>query len=94
MLLWGSANRDDAHFQNPDVFDMDVQGRRSHFSFGHGIHLCLGNPLARREVRIVVEEVLAKFGAVELARDAPACYYMPSSFTRSLARLNVRLGQL
>jgi len=89
MLLWASANRDERYFEMPDVFDMDKKNRKSHFSFGHGIHQCLGSPLARREVRIVVEELLNKFSKLELATDAPKAYYVPSNFTRSLARLFV-----
>ena len=91
MLLWGSANRDERVFEQPDVFDMDKPNRKSHYSFGSGIHLCLGNPLARREVRIVVEELLKRFSTMQLAApgEAPKDFYIPSNFTRSLARLSV-----
>jgi cytochrome P450 len=62
MLLWASANRDELIFDNPDEFRLDRGGKgKSHYTFGQGIHLCLGNPLARREIRIVIEELLNAF---------------------------------
>ena len=92
MLLWGSANRDESFWENPNEFRMDRGSKgRSHFSFGHGIHTCLGNNLAKREVRIVLEEVLKAFSSIQQAKHAPKFYYVPSSFTRSLARYHVEL---
>lgn len=55
MLVLGSANRDEARFANPDSIDID-QAERGHLGFGGGIHRCLGSHLARRELRLVVEE--------------------------------------
>jgi cytochrome P450 len=62
-MLFGSANRDPAHFTDPDRFDVTrpaVDNR--HVSFGAGIHYCLGAPLARLELA-------ASFGT--FLRDAP-----------------------
>jgi cytochrome P450 len=57
VLLFGSANRDPRKFQEPDRFDVarNVAGQ---VAFGHGIHFCLGAPLARLEGRVVLEELL------------------------------------
>ncbi|MFB7177762.1 cytochrome P450 [Streptomyces sp. NPDC056257] len=55
-LLFGSANRDPARFEEPDVLDL-VRADNPHLSFGAGIHYCLGAPLARRELE-------ASFGAL------------------------------
>ena len=60
-----SANRDEAVF--PDPFRVDV--RRSpnpHVAFGHGLHHCLGAPLARSEIRILLEALLPHLGGAEL----------------------------
>ena len=60
MILLGSANHDPARFAEPEHFDpaRDSQGG---FAFGHGIHYCLGAALARLEVRIMLEELAARF---------------------------------
>jgi cytochrome P450 len=57
ILLYGAAARDERHFDNPDVFDVRRAGER-HLSFGDGIHHCLGAPLARLELQIVLETLL------------------------------------
>ncbi len=59
LLLNGSANRDDRHFVNPDVYDVHRGG--SHLSFGQGLHFCLGSALARLEARVAFEEVLKRW---------------------------------
>lgn len=55
----GSANHDEAQFSDPDVFDIRRSPNR-HLSFGHGIHFCLGAPLARLEARIALSAMLAR----------------------------------
>jgi cytochrome P450 len=56
--LLGSANRDDDAFPNADRFDLDRE-RSPHFSFGFGVHFCLGAALARMEARVALEELFA-----------------------------------
>jgi cytochrome P450 len=56
----GSANRDEAQFPNPDHFDIRRTPNR-HIAFGHGIHFCLGAPLARLEARIALTILLQRF---------------------------------
>ncbi len=67
VQVWeGSANRDPAVFADPDRFDV---GRRPnpHLGFGQGVHYCLGANLARLELRVLFEELLNRFGRVEVA---------------------------
>ena len=52
LLLFGSANHDDAVFDRPDVLDVDRPAGRHHWTFGHGIHHCLGNAVAKLETRV------------------------------------------
>ena len=57
LLLYGSANHDESVFPNPDVLDLD-RPVKSHWTFGHGIHFCLGNAVARLETRVALETLL------------------------------------
>jgi cytochrome P450 len=57
LLVMGSANRDDAVFDQPDAFDIGRENARSHLAFGYGIHYCLGNMLAKLQARVAIEEI-------------------------------------
>lgn len=57
LLLMGSANRDERHFEDGESFDISRPNARDHLSFGFGIHYCLGNMLAKLQAKIAVEEV-------------------------------------
>jgi cytochrome P450 len=60
VLWWASGNRDDAVFEDPYRFDV-TRDAREHMAFGKGgPHLCLGNQLARMEIRIMFEEILRR----------------------------------
>jgi cytochrome P450 len=65
MLCYASGNRDEEVFPNPDVFDIDRKPNRQ-LAFGNGAHLCLGQHLARLEMRILYEELLPKLKSVRL----------------------------
>ena len=58
MLIYGSANRDEEVFEEPDRFNVE-RDPNNHIAFAVGIHYCLGAPLARLEARLALEEVLA-----------------------------------
>jgi cytochrome P450 len=60
VMLNGSANRDERHYRDGDLFDIHREVGR-HQAFGYGIHLCLGAALARLEGRIALDEVLRRF---------------------------------
>ncbi|GAC1365335.1 MAG: monooxygenase YjiB [Ktedonobacteraceae bacterium] len=64
----GSANRDKAQFPHPDVFDIRRSPNR-HVAFGHGIHFCIGAPLARLETRIAFEALLTRFKNIRRVQD-------------------------
>jgi cytochrome P450 len=63
LLLLGSANRDEARFPDAERFDIDRAGNVN-LPFGHGIHFCLGAPLARLEARLGLEALLSRFQAI------------------------------
>ena len=65
-----SANRDPQQFPNPARFDPSRSPNR-HLTFGHGIHYCIGAPLARLEVSIVLPMMLEQFPQLRVVRDEP-----------------------
>ena len=61
LLLYGSANHDETVYENPDVLDVD-RTAKAHWTFGHGIHHCLGNAVARLETRVSLQVLLESIG--------------------------------
>lgn len=68
MLMFESANFDEAVFENPDEFRID-RNPNSHLAFGFGTHFCLGNQLARLELRLMLERLLTRLPDLRLADD-------------------------
>jgi cytochrome P450 len=69
VQIWeGSANRDASVFDDADEFDI-VRKPNPHLGFGQGVHYCLGANLARLELRVLFEELLSRFGTVQVVRD-------------------------
>ena len=68
VFLIGSANRDDRRFDDGDRFDI-LRKPVKHFTFGYGIHYCLGAALARLEGQIALDEVLKRFPEWEIDHD-------------------------
>jgi cytochrome P450 len=91
MLSIAAANRDPARFADPDRFDIrrDPAATRGHLSFGHGIHHCLGAPLARLEGAIALSALLDRFPGLALDDEAAAPDWRPG-LLRGLNRLPVR----
>jgi cytochrome P450 len=87
LLLFGAANRDLDHYDDPDRFDPE-RGATDHLGFGSGIHLCLGAHLARLEGRAVFTTLLDRVSRIEPAGD-PVRGTNPA--LRGMARLPVRL---
>ncbi|HWE66677.1 MAG TPA: cytochrome P450 [Acidimicrobiales bacterium] len=68
ILLYPSANRDAAVFENPDTFEIG-RSPNPHMAFGFGAHFCLGNQLARLELKVMVERILARLPDLHLTVD-------------------------
>lgn len=85
-LAFGSANRDERRYPDPDVYDIHRQ-TRGHLGFGGSVHLCLGTSIARMAVKVAMRafhDVVPDYGRVE--EDLP---WMPSSTFRSPMRLEL-----
>jgi cytochrome P450 len=76
-VVVATANRDPARFASPDAIDLDASDR-GHFGFGGGIHRCLGSHLARRELRLAIEEFHKRIPDYELAAHADPEVVWPS----------------
>ena len=66
IINLASANRDPIHYSHNDLLDIDRADTR-HLAFGHGIHFCLGAPLARMEGRLALDSLLHRFPDLRLA---------------------------
>jgi cytochrome P450 len=85
-LAYGSGNRDERQFPNPDVYDVGRKPR-GHLGFGGGVHACLGTAIARLGVKIVFEEFLGRYPNFE--RVQSQLPWMPSTTFRSPLRLDL-----
>jgi cytochrome P450 len=82
VLVWeGSANRDALVFDDPDTFDI-ARKSNPHLGFGQGVHYCLGANLARLELRVLFEDLLGRFGSVQVVK--------PVEWTRSNRHTGIR----
>jgi cholest-4-en-3-one 26-monooxygenase len=88
LLLYASANRDEAVFENPEAFDI-TRSPNPHVAFGFGAHFCLGNQLARLELRVMVERVLARLPDLHLAVDRGALRRRPANFISGIEEMPV-----
>jgi hypothetical protein len=88
VMLFASANRDGAHFPEPDRIDPARLNASDHLSFGKGVHFCLGAPLARLEIKIVLELLTMRTPRMRLVADQ-IFGYSPNALFRSLRHLMV-----
>jgi len=89
VLMWYlSGNRDETVFPDADTLDIERKNARSHLSFGFGIHRCMGNRLAEMQLRVLWEEILARFEGVEVQAEPTRTF---SSFVNGYTELPVQL---
>jgi cytochrome P450 family 142 subfamily A polypeptide 1 len=81
LLMYSSANRDPAQFDEPDRYDVSRK-RNSHLAFGVGTHFCLGASVARMELRLMFEELMKRIPEMHLVADRLP-KIVPSCFTRA-----------
>ncbi|MFM1987323.1 MAG: hypothetical protein RJA99_280 [Pseudomonadota bacterium] len=89
VVMWYlSGNRDETAIERPDDFIVDRARPRQHLSFGFGIHRCVGNRLAELQLKILWQEMLARFPVIEVVGEPER---VRSNFVRGFSRLDVRL---
>jgi len=89
MLLYESANRDETRFVDPFRFDVQRQPNE-HVAFGFGAHFCLGQALARLELRVMFEQLLTRIPELEFAIDPGDLARRPANFISGLESMPVR----
>jgi cytochrome P450 len=89
VVMWYvSGNRDESVFENADDLVIDRSNARSHVSFGYGVHRCMGNRLGEMQLRVLWEEILARFDTVEVVGEPER---VRSNFVKGYASLPVVL---
>ena len=88
ILLYPSANRDEEVFEHADTFDI-TRSPNPHVAFGFGAHFCLGNQLARLELRVMVERVLARLPDLRLAVERAALPRRAANFISGIEEMPV-----
>lgn len=94
LLSHMAANRDPARFPDPANFDMDRPRAKEHVAFGRGAHTCIGAPLARREVAVSIELLLARMANIRLSAqhhgtEGSRFQYEPTYVLRALHALHL-----
>lgn len=85
LVLYGSANRDERHWNDPECFDIERPGGRKHAGFGYGIHQCAGQHLARLQVTTLLSEMITQID--KIAVKSPR--YLLNNTLRVLSSLEV-----
>ena len=89
VVMWYlSGNRDETVFENADRLIIDRPNARGHVAFGFGVHRCMGNRLAEMQLRVLWEEILKRFHAVEVVGEVER---LPNNFIRGIKNVPVRL---
>jgi cytochrome P450 len=90
LVLYGSANHDERVYPDPDRFDLDRENVKAHWGFGHGIHYCLGNAVARLEIGVALKTLVERLGDWEV--DEAAVHLDQLVPTRGVASAPVRFS--
>ncbi len=67
LILWGSGNRDESVFSDPETFDIERANVKNHVAFGNGHHFCMGAPLGRMEAQIAFERIFERMTNLRFA---------------------------
>lgn len=88
-LAYGAANRDDEKFPQADRLDVRRKNALRHLAFSHGIHRCIGQMLARKELEIAIRAILTRMTDIALDEAYPHPAHAPSFILRGLTSLRI-----
>ncbi len=94
VIKWAAANRDSAQFPDAAKLDLDRTNSRRHVSFGYGPHICIGNQLARGELRIAISRLLQRMKNFRYARGDASAIRHPHYFSYSVCELHIAFDRL
>jgi cytochrome P450 len=87
VLMFSSGSRDEERFENAGECELDRHGAAKHLAFGTGVHRCLGEHLARLELRVVIEEFLRRFPDFEVVGDPTPSLWPVQGYSSAILRL-------
>jgi len=87
LILFASANDDETHFPGPREFDLSRGNLSHHFAFGAGVHRCIGQALARMEIKVSAREVAKRLTDIKLTIPIDELTYIPTVATRTISSL-------
>ena len=93
LVRYGSGNRDDHQFPNPDAFDPARPDARSHLAFGAGIHTCIGAQLARKEMVSAFGVILDRLKNPRLQEGQGELRYSPNILLRGVLELPIEFDR-
>jgi cytochrome P450 len=93
IARFGAANRDEEQFANSDDFDIDREKLMTHIAFGAGVHRCVGQVLARAELRFAYRTLVQRLKNIELARPLPDPVNEPSIFLFPMKELYLKFDK-
>lgn len=92
LLALAGGNIDPEEFENPNQFDLHRKNAKRHVTFGHGPHVCIGEGVARTELRLILEKLTEAFPNMTLANDDPVDYIRTVAF-RGPKKLMINLNE-
>ena len=93
MVRFASANRDEAVFEEPERMDICRRNADDHLAFGQGVHFCLGAQLARKEVNVAMEALLARTCNWRLTEGRNNLRHWPNMILRGLEELHIQFDK-
>lgn len=93
-VAYGAANRDSKMFPEAEKIDLERANTNRHLAFSHGIHRCIGQMLARKELEIAIKSLTRQMKNIRHASREPTIEHVPSFILRGLKQLHIKFDQV